>query len=63
MVFHAGTQTLDGQVVVCGGRVLCVTALAESVRQAQQRAYEAVQGIAFDGMQFRRDIGGRAIKA
>ncbi len=63
MVFHAGTQTQDGAVVASGGRVLCVTALADSVKQAQQRAYEAVQGIHFDGMQFRRDIGGRAIKA
>ena len=62
MVFHAGTQARDGQVVASGGRVLCVTALADSVKQAQQRAYDAVQGIHFDGMQFRRDIGGRAIK-
>jgi phosphoribosylamine--glycine ligase len=61
MVFHAGTAMRDGQVVTAGGRVLCVTALAESLRLAQQRAYEALGGIAFDGMQYRTDIGHRAI--
>ncbi|MDP4299489.1 phosphoribosylamine--glycine ligase [Leptothrix discophora] len=63
MVFHAGT-TLDaqGQVLTSGGRVLCVTALGDSVKGAQQRAYQGLQGIHFDGMQFRRDIGHRAIK-
>jgi phosphoribosylamine--glycine ligase len=63
VVFHAGTR-LDARdrVVTAGGRVLCVTALGDSVRQAQQRAYEALQGIRFDGAQFRRDIGHRAIK-
>ena len=62
MVFHAGTTEKDGQTVTSGGRVLCVTALADSVRQAQQKAYELAQGIHFDGMQYRRDIGYRAIK-
>ncbi|MCA3237286.1 MAG: phosphoribosylamine--glycine ligase [Curvibacter sp.] len=62
VVFHAGTAVKDGQVVVTGGRVLCVTALGGSTRQAQQRAYELLQGIRFDGMQYRRDIGHRAIK-
>lgn len=62
MVFHAGTQEQGGQVTVSGGRVLCVTALGESVRTAQQRAYEVLAPIAFEGMQFRRDIGYRAIK-
>ncbi|WP_372656772.1 phosphoribosylamine--glycine ligase [Hydrogenophaga sp.] len=61
MVFHAGTTAKDGAVHTAGGRVLCVTALAPTVAQAQQRAYHAVQGIAFDGMQFRRDIGYRAV--
>jgi phosphoribosylamine--glycine ligase len=60
-VFHAGTATRDGQVVTAGGRVLCVTALGENVRLAQKRAYEAVAGIGWDGMQFRKDIGYRAI--
>jgi len=63
VVFHAGTATAaGGGVVTSGGRVLCVTALGESVKNAQARAYEALQGIHFDGMQFRRDIGHRAIK-
>ena len=62
MVFHAGTALQDGQVVVTGGRVLCVTALGDTTRQAQQRAYELVRSIGFDGMQFRRDIGFRAIR-
>jgi len=62
MVFHAGTTEKDGQILTSGGRVLCVTALADSVKQAQQKAYEVAQGIAFDGMQYRRDIGYRAIK-
>ncbi len=52
----------DGEAVrVSGGRVLCVTALADSVAQAQRRAYEVVDRIAFDGMQCRRDIGFRAL--
>jgi len=60
-VFHAGTADKDGQVVTAGGRVLCVTALGDSVREAQNRAYEAISQISFDGMQFRRDIGFRAV--
>jgi phosphoribosylamine--glycine ligase len=62
-VFHAGTELRDGRVVTNGGRVLCVTALGDSVRMAQKRAYELIDGIRFDGMQFRRDIGYRAIAA
>jgi phosphoribosylamine--glycine ligase len=62
VVFHAGTAAQDGQTVTSGGRVLCVTALGDSVKAAQQRAYQAMQGIHFDGMQFRSDIGYRAIK-
>ena len=62
MVFHAGTTEKDGQILTSGGRVLCATVLADSVKQAQQKAYELTQGIAFDGMQYRRDIGHRAIK-
>jgi len=61
MVFHAGTAARDGQTVTAGGRVLCVTALGDSVKVAQQRAYDAVGAIAFDGAQYRRDIGRRAI--
>jgi len=61
VVFHAGTADQDGSVVVSGGRVLCVTALADTVAQAQRRAYEVVDAIHFDGMQCRRDIGYRAL--
>lgn len=64
MVFHAGTTMgEDGQIRTSGGRVLCVTALGDSVKLAQQRAYDYLRGIQFDGMQFRTDIGWRAIKA
>ncbi len=62
VVFHAGTSNDDGTLRVTGGRVLCVTALGDSARLAQQRAYDALQGIHFDGAQYRRDIGHRAIK-
>jgi phosphoribosylamine--glycine ligase len=61
-VFHAGTALRDGEVVTAGGRVLCVTALGDSVKPAQKRAYEAADAIRFDGLQYRRDIGYRAIK-
>ncbi|MFZ3262023.1 MAG: phosphoribosylamine--glycine ligase [Thiobacillus sp.] len=60
-VFHAGTTEQDGLTVVSGGRVLAVTALGDSVRMAQKRAYETVAAIHFDGMQYRRDIGWRAL--
>jgi phosphoribosylamine--glycine ligase len=63
MVFHAGTTDKDGQILTSGGRVLCVTALADSVKQAQNKAYQTASPIAFDGMQMRRDIGYRAIKS
>ena len=62
VVFHAGTHEQEGQCLTSGGRVLCVTVLADSVRQAQQKAYDVTQGVHFDGMQYRRDIGFRAIK-
>jgi phosphoribosylamine---glycine ligase len=62
-VFHAATlRRDDGTLVTHGGRVLTVAALGESVRQAQQRAYEVLAPIRFDGMQYRRDIGHRALK-
>jgi phosphoribosylamine--glycine ligase len=60
-VFHAGTALNGKDVVTNGGRVLCVTALGGTVRTAQRRAYEIVERIRFEGMQFRRDIGGRAL--
>ena len=62
-VFHAGTELADGKLVTSGGRVLCVTALGDSVKMAQKRAYETVAVIRFEGMQYRRDIGFRAIAA
>jgi phosphoribosylamine---glycine ligase len=62
VVFHAGTQTQGAEVVTSGGRVLCVTALGDSVKIAQQRAYETLASIRFEGAQYRRDIGHRAIK-
>lgn len=61
VVFHAGTQMKDGQVVTSGGRVLCVTALGGTLKLAQQQAYDTIQGIHFDGVQYRTDIGYRAI--
>ncbi len=60
-VFHAGTAEREGKIVTAGGRVLCVTALGDNVKQAQKAAYEVIAGIHFDGMQYRRDIGHRAL--
>ena len=62
-VFHAGTAFVGGKVVVDGGRVMCVTALGDTVRVAQRRAYEIAESIQFAGQQMRRDIGFRAIGA
>jgi phosphoribosylamine--glycine ligase len=62
-VFHAGTALKDGAIVTSGGRVLCVTALGDSIKMAKQRAYEVAAGIRFDGMHYRRDIGLRALAA
>jgi len=61
-VFHAGTRAEGKGVVTSGGRVLCVTALGDNLRAARSRAYEAVEAIRFDGMQYRKDIGQRALK-
>jgi phosphoribosylamine--glycine ligase len=60
-VFHAGTKEVDGQVTTNGGRVLCATALGETVTQAQQRAYELANTISWKGMFYRDDIAYRAI--
>jgi phosphoribosylamine---glycine ligase len=62
VVFHAGTAMKDGAVVTSGGRVLCATALGADVADAQKRAYNLVACVAFDGMQYRKDIGYRALK-
>ncbi len=61
-VFHAGTRLEGKALVTNGGRVLCVTALGDSVRMARSRAYQALEPIRFSGMQYRSDIGHRALK-
>ncbi|MDQ7955709.1 MAG: phosphoribosylamine--glycine ligase [Rhodocyclaceae bacterium] len=61
VVFHAGTALKDGQLVTSGGRVLCVTVLADNVKLAQQRVYEVAAQVRFDGVQYRKDIGHRAL--
>lgn len=62
MVFHAGTTMSGGRIVTNGGRVLGVTALGETIAEAQRRAYEAAELIHWEGVQYRRDIGYRAVK-
>ena len=63
IVFHAGTKLdSEGKTVTSGGRVLCVVGLADTMRMAQKTAYEAVEAIHFDGVQYRSDIGWRALK-
>jgi phosphoribosylamine---glycine ligase len=61
-VFHSGTVLKDGEVVTSGGRVLGVTAVGDSLEQALAGAYRAMGEIQFEGMYFRRDIGGRALR-
>ncbi|WP_412023327.1 phosphoribosylamine--glycine ligase [Burkholderia cepacia] len=62
VTFHAGTTLGDGdKLTTAGGRVLCVVGLADSVREAQQHAYDTINQINFEGMQYRRDIGFRAL--
>jgi phosphoribosylamine--glycine ligase len=62
MTFHAGTVLDQGVLKTAGGRVLCVVGLGDSVRVAQKHAYEAAEQVRFEGMQFRHDIGWRALK-
>jgi phosphoribosylamine--glycine ligase len=61
-IFHAGTKLVEGKVVTSGGRVLCVTALGETLKLAQQQAYKMLANIEFNGAQHRTDIGYRAVK-
>jgi phosphoribosylamine--glycine ligase len=61
-VFHAGTALVDGKLVTNGGRVLGVTALGDTLKAARANAYEAVEAIAFEGKQYRKDIAWRALK-
>ncbi|MBC7783449.1 MAG: phosphoribosylamine--glycine ligase [Burkholderiales bacterium] len=61
-VFHCGTDTVDGQLVTAGGRVLAVTAIGDTLKDAQKKCYDAMAKINFDGMHYRRDIGHRALR-
>lgn len=61
-VYHSGTKQTDGKLLTSGGRVLGVVALADNLKNAQKRTYEACSHISFDGMQFRRDIGAKAFE-
>ncbi|RZU42027.1 phosphoribosylamine--glycine ligase [Edaphobacter modestus] len=63
IVFHAGTAIKDGQLVTAGGRVLAVTAESADLRDALNKIYERLKTISFDGMQYRRDIGHRALRS
>ncbi len=62
LTFHAGTKLTDGKLMTSGGRIMCIVGLSDTVRGAQQKAYESISKIHFDGMQYRKDIGYRAIK-
>jgi phosphoribosylamine--glycine ligase len=62
VVFHAGTQQVDGDIVTDGGRVLGVTALGRTIGDAKETAYKAVEKIKFDGAYYRRDIADKALK-
>lgn len=63
VIFHAGTTIKDGQIVTAGGRVLAVTAEAADLREALDRIYQRLKSISFEGMQYRRDIGHRALQS
>lgn len=60
-IFHAGTAEQEGKIITAGGRVLGVTALGDTLREARDRAYAAIEHIHFEGMYYRRDIGWRAL--
>jgi phosphoribosylamine--glycine ligase len=62
IVFHAGTEVKDGKLITTGGRVLNVCAWGNSLKEAKERAYKAVEKIHFEGMHYRKDIGDRALK-
>jgi phosphoribosylamine--glycine ligase len=62
VVFHAGTAIKDGQIVTAGGRVLAISAVAPDLQTALSNAYAELAKISFEGMQFRRDIGHRALR-
>jgi phosphoribosylamine--glycine ligase len=62
VVFHAGTKEENGKILTNGGRVLGVTAVGDNLSQALKKAYEAIEHIMFEGKQYRKDIGQKAIK-
>jgi phosphoribosylamine--glycine ligase len=61
MVFHAGTKKVGNNFYTAGGRVLGITAIGQTYRDAMRKVYDAVSCIRFDGMQYRKDIGAKAI--
>ena len=62
IVFHAGTKNENGKILTNGGRVLGVTSLGNDIKSAKLNAYKAIERIKFEGMQYRKDIGDKAIK-
>ncbi|WP_027417431.1 phosphoribosylamine--glycine ligase [Aneurinibacillus terranovensis] len=62
MVFHAGTAEKDGEIVTAGGRVLGVTSIGENLYEAQDKAYDAILTISFEGAHYRKDIGDKALR-
>ncbi len=62
IVFHAGTDIRNGKIITNGGRVLNVCAWGENLKEAKERAYRALEKIHFEGMQYRKDIGDRALR-
>ena len=60
VVFHAGTKSQDGNIVTNGGRVLGVTAVGYSFKETRKKAYDAMENINFEGMQYRKDIAAKA---
>jgi phosphoribosylamine--glycine ligase len=63
MIFHAGTKLENGQVVTNGGRVLCVSGVGKHLGDALDTAYAAIRPLRFEGMQYRRDIGQKALQS
>ncbi len=61
-IFHAGTASKDGKIITAGGRVLGVTAIGDTLEEAREKAHAAIAKIHFDGMQYRKDIGHRALR-
>ena len=60
-IYHAGTASKNGQIVTAGGRVLGVTAAAKTLEEAVKLAYQGVDSLSFEGMQYRKDIAHRSV--